>query len=91
MTRTSSRARRTAGDRGSSTVEYSLMVAALAAALVGVIVAAGAVAGSGIGQACSSMSTQLAVGGDCSGSRTTDGAPDDDAGADQDPAAVDGS
>jgi pilus assembly protein Flp/PilA len=85
MTRTSSRVRRT--DRGSSTVEYSLMVAALAAVLVGVIVAAGAVAGSGIGRACSSMSTQLAVGGDCSGTGTTGGTPDSTEGAAGDQAA----
>ena len=58
-------------DRGSSTVEYSLMVAALAAALVGVIMGAGAIASEGLGTACSGLSSALSVTGDCTGTRSS--------------------
>ena len=69
---------RTARERGSSTVEYSLMVAALAAALVGVIVGAGAIAGEGISSTCATLRTHLAVTGDCTGAGTPAGTADED-------------
>ena len=62
-----------AGDRGSSTAEYSLVVAALAAALVAVIMAAGAIARDGVLTTCSSLGSHLAVAGDCSPASTSDG------------------
>ena len=65
MSRTSTSSARARRDRGSSTAEYSLMVAALAAGLVGVIMAAGAIAGQAAGDTCSSISSQLRAGGDC--------------------------
>ena len=88
MSRTSTRGPCTRRDRGSSTVEYSLMVAALAAGLVGVIVAAGRIAGTATGETCSSISIQLGVGGDCGADRSTTGpaAPAGDGGpASEDP------
>ncbi len=73
MTRISATGPGTARDRGSSTAEYSLMVAALAAVLVAVIMAAGKIAGEGVGRACSSMSSQLVAAGDCTPASTTEG------------------
>ncbi len=80
MDRTGTTGARTARERGSSTVEYSLMVAALAAALVGVIVGAGAIAGEGMSTGCSALRTHLAVPGDCTGAGTPGDAADSDPG-----------
>jgi hypothetical protein len=73
VSRTSTHGRRGARDHGSSTVEYSLMVAALAAGLVGVIMAAGALARDGIGHTCSGLSSQLALGGTCAPAGSPEG------------------
>jgi Flp pilus assembly pilin Flp len=73
VARTSRSGRRAARDRGSSTAEYGLMVAALAAGLVGVIFAAGRIASEATGGACSQLSVQLSAGGDCD-SRQSSGA-----------------
>jgi pilus assembly protein Flp/PilA len=65
VTRTSTCGSRTSGDRGSSTVEYGLMIAALAAALVGVLVAAGGIVSEAVSSTCSTFSSSLAAGGNC--------------------------
>jgi pilus assembly protein Flp/PilA len=59
------RRRRTARDRGSSAVEFSLMVAAMAAMILAVVLGVGRVVGDVLFHGCEQMSVQLSAGGQC--------------------------
>jgi hypothetical protein len=56
---------RTARDPGSSAVEFSLMVAAMAAMILAVVLGVGRVAGDMFFHGCHEFSGQLAAGGEC--------------------------
>jgi pilus assembly protein Flp/PilA len=55
---------RTARDRGASAVEYGLMLAAIAATIVGVVFAVGKVVQGAFQETCASMAASP-LGGDC--------------------------
>ena len=57
--------RRTARDRGSSAVEFSLMVAAMAAMILAVVLGVGRVVGDILFQGCTELSSQMSAGGEC--------------------------
>ncbi len=57
---------RRARDRGSSAVEFSLVVAAMAAMILAVVFGIGGVLGSALQDPCQRMSEQLGGGGACS-------------------------
>lgn len=56
---------RTTRDRGSSAVEFSLMVAAMAAMILAVVLGVGRVVGDFFFHGCQELSTQLSSGGRC--------------------------
>ena len=57
--------RRTARDRGSSAVEFSLVVAAMAAMILAVVLGVGRVVGDVLFHTCQEVSTQLSADGRC--------------------------
>jgi pilus assembly protein Flp/PilA len=61
------RALRLASDRGASAVEYGLMVAAIAAVIVGVVFGLGSVVHDAFGKTCDRIGTSTPIGNtDCS-------------------------
>ena len=64
--------RRTARDRGSSAVEFSLVVAAMAAMILAVVLGVGRVVGDILFHGCNEFSSQLAAGGECVAPRSPD-------------------
>jgi pilus assembly protein Flp/PilA len=63
---------RTARDRGSSAVEFALMVAAMAAMILAVVLGVGRVVGDVFFHGCREFSSEMAAGGEC----VAPGAPD---------------
>jgi Flp pilus assembly pilin Flp len=57
--------RRAARDRGSSAVEFSLMVAAMAAMILAVVLGVGRVVGDVLFHGCTEFSSQMSAGGQC--------------------------
>ena len=57
--------RRTAHDPGSSAVEFSLVVAAMAAMILAVVLGVGRVVGDMLFHGCQQLSAQMASGGEC--------------------------
>jgi pilus assembly protein Flp/PilA len=55
----------TARDRGSSAVEFSLMVAAMAAMILAVVLGVGRVVGDVLFHGCTEFSSQMSAGGEC--------------------------
>jgi pilus assembly protein Flp/PilA len=78
------RAARHAQDKGASAVEYGLMVAAVAAVIVGAVFAMGKIVTSAFSHTCEAMAVSVSDGADCSGTTggTTGG---DNGGADTPP------
>ncbi len=64
MSRRITRAR-IARDRGSSAVEFSLMVAAMAAMILAVVLGVGRVVGDILFHGCTEFSSQMSAGGEC--------------------------
>jgi Flp pilus assembly pilin Flp len=56
---------RTARDRGSSAVEFSLMVAAMAAMILAVVLGVGRVVGGMLFHGCTDLSSQISASGQC--------------------------
>jgi pilus assembly protein Flp/PilA len=56
---------RHARDRGASAVEYGLMVAAIAAVIVGVVFGLGTIVKSAFSKTCSAVSSGVGAGGPC--------------------------
>ena len=56
---------RQARDRGASAVEYGLMVAAIAAVIVGVVFGLGGLVKGAFSKTCSTMSASASAGGTC--------------------------
>ena len=56
---------RAARDRGSSAVEFSLMVAAMAAMILAVVLGVGRVVGDALFHGCTDLSSQMSAGGQC--------------------------
>ena len=56
---------RAARDRGSSAVEFSLMVAAMAAMILAVVLGVGRVVGDMLFHGCTEFSSQMSAGGQC--------------------------
>lgn len=66
---------RDALDRGASAVEYGLMVAAIAAVIVGVVFALGSFVGSAFQKTCTTMASQPDANGDPLGDVASCAAP----------------
>jgi pilus assembly protein Flp/PilA len=56
---------RQARDRGASAVEYGLMVAAIAAVIVGVVFGLGTLVKGAFSKTCTAISTSASVAGNC--------------------------
>ncbi len=67
------RVARTAGDRGASAVEYGLMVAAIAAVIVGIVFGLGTLVGKTFNNTCSAINGGPAAAGAAAGTTPTAG------------------